>query len=595
MSYTVEFKPSGLTVACTRGKPLMEAVRQAGIALQSVCGGSGRCGRCRVKILSGPAPPPSAEETMKLAGPDLANGCRLACQFRVAGNTIVEIPSPSLIQKIAVTLQGMELASPLEPSVHDFLIEVGSFKRHSPQAALNCILRELRDRYHQAIAGIDTAALAYLPQALREGKGKVRVSLRAGEVIAFRHSDKTPYGVAIDLGTTTMAGYLVDLENGKLLSALAVINPQRPYGEDVMSRIAYVLEKGDRELRTAAIEGLNVLIASLCSETERIVDMTLVGNTAMHHIFLGLPVKQLGLTPHRPALREARECKARDLELRGAPGASVHLLPPVDGFVGSDHVAMILATGLHETDRTVLGLDIGTNTEIALVHRGKIRSVSCASGPAFEGGHITHGTWASAGAINKVMLRSPAVAFQTIGDTPPHGLCGSGILDAIAELVRLGIIDRKGHLITHRDTGFPHQSGDFTLVPGEKTATGRAITISQTDVSEVQLAKAAVRAGIDMLLHATGITWEGVEEVILTGGCGAVLDPAAAIDIGMFPPFRLDQIRLMEQAAGAGALRCLISVSERAKAEALARQITHLELMTHPAFKKRFGQAMYFP
>ena len=595
MSYTVEFKPSGLTVVCMHGTPLLEAIRQAGIALQSACGSTGRCGRCRIKIFSGPTPPPSTEEIMQLADPDLANGYRLACQFRVVGDTIVEIPSTSLIHKLEMTLKDVEFAVPLEPSVHDFLVEVEAFDRHNSQALWNDMVRELSHTHHQAIESIDTMALGNLPQVIGDNKGRVRISVRAHEVIAVRQPDKTPYGLAIDLGTTTMAGYLVDLETGKLLSALAVINPQRPYGEDVMSRIAYVLEKGDRELRKTVTEGLNALITSLCKETERIVDMILVGNTAMHHIFLGLPVKNLGRTPHRPSIREACDCKARDLGLLSAPGASIHVLPPVGGFVGADHAAMILAAAMHETERTVLGLDIGTNTEIALVHRGKITSISCASGPAFEGGHITHGTWATTGAIHKVKLLPPAVSFQTIGDTPPHGLCGSGILDAIAELSRLGIIDRKGRLAMGHDTGFPEQSGDFTLVPPEKTSTGRAITISQKDVSEVQLAKAAIRAGIDILLDETGITWKAVEEVILTGGLGTVLDPSAAIHIGMFPPFTLDHIRLMKNGAGAGALRCLISTSERAKAGAIARKISHLELMTHPAFKKRFGRAMYFP
>jgi uncharacterized 2Fe-2S/4Fe-4S cluster protein (DUF4445 family) len=362
-----------------------------------------------------------------------------------------------------------------------------------------------------------------------------------------------------------------------------------------MSRIACVLEYGDRELRQAAVDGLNTLITTLCGNPESIVDLTLVGNTAMHHIFQGLPVRQLGRAPYQPSVREPRDRKARELGLAVAPGAYVHLPPPVGGFVGSDHLVMILASGIHTTEQTVLALDIGTNTEAALVHHGRIQSISCASGPALEGGHLTHGTWAAPGAIDKISINTAGISFHTIGDTPPHGLCGSGILDAIAGLVHLGMVDRKGGLASGADREACGQAGEFVLVPAEQTATGRAITISQKDVSEVQLAKAAIRAGIDILLKETGITWEAVDEVLLTGGFGTVLDPAAAIAIGMFPPFPPDRIRPMEHGAGAGAVHCLISASARRHAATIAGGISHVELMTHPAFKKRFGNAMYFP
>lgn len=596
MSCTVELKPSGLTVSCTRGTLLIEAIRQAGITLQSTCGGNGRCGRCRIRILSGCTQPPSAEEIKQLPAADVADGYRLACQVRIARDTTVDIPSSSIVSQHTIPLHGMMIAlPPIEASVHDFTVKAAGAALHDPQALWRRLAAELKQRHDQDAVAPDAAVLASLPEAFRAGAGRLRVSLREREAVSIRQADSTPHGLAIDLGTTTIGGYLVDLESGKLLSARSIMNPQHVFGEDVMSRITHVLENGDRELRRAAVDGLNTLITALCGEPERIVDLTLVGNTAMHHIYLGLPVQQLGRAPYQPSVREPRDSKARELGLKVAPGAYVYLPPLVGGFVGSDHLAVLLAAGIHKTERTVLALDIGTNTEVALAHRGSIQSLSCASGPALEGGHITHGTWSVPGAIDQVSISAAGVSFHTIGDTLPHGLCGSGILDAIAELVRLGIIDRKGHLITGRGTGFPHQSGDFTLVPVEKTATGRAITISQKDVSEVQLAKAAIRAGIDILFDETGISLEAVDEVILTGGFGTVIDPAAAIDIGMFPPFNPGRIRPMEHGAGAGAIHCLISRSERAYAAALACEISHVELMTHPTFKKRFAHAMYFP
>jgi uncharacterized 2Fe-2S/4Fe-4S cluster protein (DUF4445 family) len=596
MSCTVTFKPAGLPVTCARNTPLIEVIRQAGISLQSICGGIGACGRCRVRILLGNIQSPNAEERKHLTASDLADGYRLACQVRIAGDTTVDIPFPSLTFLQTIPLPDMQIAlPPLEVSVHDYIVETAGANLHDAQALWKSLATQLIQRHDQDAIAIDAAVLASLPDAFRAGAERLRISLRGKEAISIRPADRTPCGLAIDLGTTTMAGYLVDLENGKLLSACAVMNPQRAFGEDVMSRIACVMEHGDRELRRAAADGLNTLITGLCVEPERIVDLTLVGNTAMHHIFLGLPVRQLGRAPYQPSVREPLDRKARDLGLAVAPGAYVHLPPPVGGFVGSDHLAMILATGIHTTEQTVLALDIGTNTEAALAHRGMIKSISCASGPALEGGHLTHGTWAVPGAIDRIRLNAGGVSFHTIGQIPPHGLCGSGIIDAISALVGMGMIDRKGGLAAAPFTKASGRRGEFILVPAEQTATGRAITISQKDVSEVQLAKAAIRAGIDILLDETGVSWESVDEVILTGGFGTVLDPAAAIAIGMLPPFTPGRIRPMEQGAGTGAVRCLISAAERREAAAMARRICHVELMTHPAFKKRFGNAMYFP
>ena len=596
MPLTVTIKPAGLTVACTRGASLLEVIRRAGIPLLSSCGGNGTCGCCRIRILSGSIHLPSAEEIKHIPDADLSDGYRLACQVRIEGDTTVDISSLSLFFQPTIPLQGMKIElPPIEASVHDYIVETAGANSHDAQALWKSLATELRQRHDQDAIAIDAAVLASLPDHFRTGAGRVRISLRGKEAISIRPADMTPCGLAIDLGTTTMAGYLIDLESGQLLSARAIMNPQHAFGEDVMSRIACVLENGDRELRRAAADGINALITALCGEPERIVELTLVGNTAMHHIFLGLPVGQLGRAPYQPSVREPLDRKARDLGLAVAPGAYVHLPPPVGGFVGSDHLAMILAAGVHTTERTVLALDIGTNTEAALAHRGRIQSLSCASGPALEGGHLTHGTWAVPGAIDRVSINADGVSFHVIGEMLPHGLCGSGIIDAIAGLVRAGMIDRKGGLAGAPQQKESLQRGEFMLVPAAQTATGRPITISQQDVSEVQLAKAAIRAGVDILLDEAGVSWEGVDEVILTGGFGTVLDPAAVVAIGMLPPFARGRIRPMPQGAGAGAMLCLISRSKRQTAAAIAGGISHVELMTHPGFKKKFGNAMYFP
>ncbi len=574
----------------------MDAARRAGMLLHASCGGNGACGRCRVRIRSGAMQSPTAEERQQLTAADLADGYRLACQARIAGNVTAEIPFPSRAFLQTFPLPDLRIdLPPIEASVHDCAVGLPDTQLDDAPALWQALSAELRQRHDQDDVAPDAAAMISLPEQLRAGAGRARISLRGKEAISIRRTDSPPCGLAIDLGTTTMAGYLIDLESGQLLSARAMMNPQYRFGEDVMSRIACVLKHGDRELRRASVDGLNTLITALCAEPERIVDLTLVGNTAMHHIFLGLPVHQLGRAPYQPSVREPLDRKARDLGLAVAPGAYLHLPPPVGGFVGSDHLAMILAAGLHTTERTVLALDIGTNTEAALAHRGRLRALSCASGPALEGGHLTHGTWAAPGAIDRVSINADGVSYHVIGGMLPHGLCGSGIIDAIAGLVRAGMIDRKGTLTAAPQHQESLRRGEFMLAPAAETATGRPITISQQDVSEVQLAKAAIRAGVDILLDGAGLSWEGVDEIILTGGCGTALDPAAAVAIGMLPPVAPGRIRSLQAGAGAGALLCLISRSKRHTAAAIAGRISHVELMTHPGFAKKFGNAMYYP
>jgi uncharacterized 2Fe-2S/4Fe-4S cluster protein (DUF4445 family) len=302
-------------------------------------------------------------------------------------------------------------------------------------------------------------------------------------------------GLAVDLGTTKIAAYLVDMETGDPLAAEGIMNPQIAYGEDVMSRISYAMGNGGARLRQVVTEGLNELIEKLCSEPERIVEMTLVGNTAMHHLFVGLPVRQLGLAPYLPAVQISLDVKARDLGLHVAPGAYVHLLPNVAGFIGADHVAMILATGIYKTDKIVVGLDIGTNTEVV------------SSGPAFEGSRIKHGMRAASGAIEKVRVLDSQAKVQTVDDAPPIGLCGSGIVDAIAELRRIGLINRRGRLGDDPGVRPVDNTREFILVAGERSGTGQDITITQKDISEIQLAKAAIRTGIEALLDEEGIGW----------------------------------------------------------------------------------------
>jgi uncharacterized 2Fe-2S/4Fe-4S cluster protein (DUF4445 family) len=585
--YQVHFEPMSLTITCPERTLLSDAARMAGINLLSVCGNKGLCGKCRIQLLAGTSSPPTHAERELLGEDAIASGYRLSCQMRIKGNTKVYLPKNSLIEHSKIPFEETPIGVPLDPPTEEYEIFLPSSKKDASLTYQERVANALNSSHNQKIEMIDALALGQLPKPEEKAGGRIRVSVRDQEIISIRRPEETPFGLAIDLGTTNIAGYLVNLDTGKILASEGIANPQRAYGDDVISRISYALEKSGAVLRELAVRGLNELIGKLCSETDRIVEATIAGNTVMHHLLLELPVRQLGLSPYKPSTVEPLDMKARDVGINSAPGTYAYFLPNVGGFIGGDHVAMILASGIHATDKTVLGLDIGTNTEIVLAHRGKLTSTSCASGPAFEGGHITHGMDATQGAIERLKIKSAEhVEYKTIGNLPPRGLCGSGILETVAELCRNGMINRQGKL-----TG---AEGAFVLVPDDCTGTGKEITVTQKDIHEVQLAKAAIRTGIDLLLEEVGIDWKEIEKVIIAGGFGSSLDPESGITVGMLPPFSNQQFKAVGNAAGTGSKRCLISKAERTRAQEVAKQITYLELMTNPQFHGRFARAMFF-
>jgi uncharacterized 2Fe-2S/4Fe-4S cluster protein (DUF4445 family) len=424
-------------------------------------------------------------------------------------------------------------------------------------------------------------------------------------VIAVRPFGTSPLGLAVDIGTTKLAAYLVDLASGETLASGGAMNPQIAYGEDVMARISHAIShaEGGEQLRQAIVGAINQLARELCAQAGRnvpdrhvvgdIADAVVVGNTAMHHLFLGLPVKQLGLAPYVAAESAALDVKARELGLDLAPGAYVHLLPNIAGFIGADHVAMLLATGLPEREGVVLGLDIGTNTEVSLVARGRHLSCSTASGPAFEGAHIRHGMRAAPGAIERVAIHDGRVFVKTVDDAPPVGLCGSGILDLVAQLFRAGVLNSRGAMeaAQHPHVRRGEHGLEFIVVRGDENG-GHEITFSRQDVSEIQLAKGAMRAGVSILLKQAGITEADIDEVILAGAFGTYLDAQSGIDIGMFPRVDRHRIRQVGNAAGAGARMALLSMAQRERAAQIAQRVEYVELTAVPDFQSEFARAL---
>ncbi len=577
------------------GTILHNVAHQAGVPLLSLCGGIGRCGKCKVKIEQGTTVAPNAAERHWLSEEEIDAGYRLACQTSVQDDITVYIPPLTIPGDQEIHLAVETLGGVFEPVINDVLISVQPIPSENYRAGLAQLIEDINRRFGMNITQSDPAIIGARQALLNQGDKTVRAFIRNGELIDLAPVDSPPLGIAIDLGTTTIAAYLLDLATGQPCAAKGMVNPQIVFGEDVMSRLAYALEHGSTQLRAAVINGLNQLIKNLCSSADRVSELVIAGNTAMHHLLLDLPVRQLGVAPYEPAVTAPLDLKARDLGLESAPGAYVFVCPNVAGFIGGDHVAMILATGIHETVDTVLGIDIGTNTEIVLSHQGKLRSTSCASGPAFEGGHITCGMRAIPGAIEKIAIDNGAVRFQTIGGEPPLGICGSGILDAVAALYRCGTITSQGIITDGPLVGTQGRSKEIVLVPQDKSATGKDITITQHDITEVQLAKAAIRTGIEVLLAEAAVDIQTIDAMILTGKFGIHVNPASGIAIGMFPPVPLPCFRMVINAAGLGAMHILRCKRQRVLAGDLAKRIHYCELMTYPGFTKRFANALYFP
>ncbi len=596
--FVVDFEPLGFRARVAPGATLMDAARQAGVRPNAICGGTGTCGACRVRVMSGQvSPPTTAEERV------LADGLRLACQTRVLSDVRVDVPPGTMAFSQRVQIEGHQRAVEFDLAARVFDLTMSPPGLADLRADATRVCDALRQQHGVAVNQFDHAALRQLPVSLRENEWNIRIVIRGNEIVAVTPPRATPLGLAVDIGTTKMAAYLVSLESGETLAAAGAMNPQIAYGEDVMARIAYAMQTQSqaRELESVLVAGLNDLAHQLCAQTGcgsgEIVEAVLVGNTCMHHLVLGLPVAQLGLAPYVPALADGYDLKAQEMGLSIAPGANVHLLPNIAGFVGADHVAMVLATGIYEANEVTVGLDIGTNTEISLAVDGRLLSCSCASGPAFEGAHIRDGMRAAPGAIERVRLVDGRVEYQTIDDAPPVGICGSGILDGVAELRRVGVLRSNGAMQpdSHPRVRGTGRDTEFVLVPAGERGASRDVVINRKDVNEIQLAKAAIRAGIEALLGQAGLKVEQVERVVVAGAFGTYLDVDSALAVGMFPPLPRECFVQVGNAAGMGAKLALVSRRCRQIAGEIAHRVEYVELTTHSRFVEAYTRALMLP
>jgi uncharacterized 2Fe-2S/4Fe-4S cluster protein (DUF4445 family) len=592
----IDFEPIGQRLPCETGVTILDASRAQGILLNATCGGDGLCGRCGVQVMQGKVSPPTRVELEEFDPEHIQQGWRLACQARVLGDMRVHSPPESL-----ATLQRMQVegvGQPVEPApavrMVEAVVEPASIHDLRSDAA------RLRDALGMPGLEFPLPVLQSLPDALRSNHYQLSVVVRGSSVIACHPAGKTPLGLAVDLGTTKLAAYLLDLSSGATLQSGGAMNPQIAFGEDVMSRLNHAMTEpqGGKKLQEVVVEAINGLAADLCAREGRsaveIADAAVVGNTAMHHLFLGLPVRQLGLAPYVPAESAALDIPAVQVGLQICPGAFIHLLPNIAGFVGADHVSMLLGSGMLDRQGVVLGLDIGTNTEISLLTNGHHYSCSTASGPAFEGAHIRHGMRAADGAIERVLIRDGKARLQVIGGQPALGLCGSGILDLVAQLRREKIIDPRGSFPTGKEDSHVRKGEDgreFVLLTSTEN-NGREITFSRKDINEIQLAKGAMRAGQEILLKKAGLRAGDVETVIIAGAFGTYLDVQSGIDIGMFPPIPRERFIQVGNAAGTGARMALLSTRVRQQAVDVARNVQYVELTAEKDFSSIFARSL---
>ncbi|NPV75488.1 MAG: DUF4445 domain-containing protein [Anaerolineae bacterium] len=602
---TVEFQPTGRRIDIEHGETLLHTAQLAGTDLVAACSGIGICGTCLVRVVSGETTLPTLSELDLLDSEKIKAGYRLACQCIPLSDTRVEVPPESLPAGQKLQLEGWGGEIKLVPAISAIDLFLSPPTLHDLKSDYTRLKDALKQLGLKDLSA-DYQVLTSMSERIRNQNWSLRVAIRSstetGQIVNILPANSGIFGLAVDIGSTKLAIYLVNLETGATVAQKGVANPQISFGEDVISRIAFA-NKGikNRELlQKRLIEILNQSIIELCQSSnctpEQIVEAVLVGNTAIHHLVTFLPVQQLGAAPYVAAISDPLELRARDLGLNIAPGALVYFPAIIAGYVGADHTSALLATRFSQSNRIRVLIDIGTNTEISLGIGEKIYSCSTASGPAFEGAHIHDGMRAAPGAIEKVQLTSEQCKVVTVGGIPPVGICGTGVLQAISELLRNEIITPQGTL-RKNCPGVRFQDGrggEYLLVPAAQTGHGRDIVITRKDINEIQLAKGAIRAGIEILLSHGGISSEEVEEWVIAGAFGTYLNLESAIQIGMFPKVPLDRFHQVGNAAGTGAKQMLLSLDERSAATQITQRVEYIELTIYPDFTQQFVKHMNF-
>jgi len=613
--FQVIFLPSGRRGEVPEGKTVLEASRELGVGIESLCGGKRSCGKCKIKWVQGDLSPFTEEEGKLITESERTEGYRLGCAAQILGNVQILVPEESRTQEQVVRKEASEISIELKPAIALQFVELPPPSLHDPLGDFDRLQKVLSERYPLPEVQIDYPALLKLSHVLRQGHWKATVATWMDKEILDVKPGQADglYGIAIDVGTTTIAAYLCNLESGELMATQSMMNPQVVYGEDVMSRITYTVmhQDGLEKVHQSIIDALNQLIGAAAKRSglssDDILELTIVGNTAMHHLLLKIDPQYLAVSPFTPVVHRSMDIKARDLGLKVHASANVHMLPIEAGFVGADNVGVLIAEEPYRQDAMVLIIDIGTNGELVIGNRKRLLSSSCATGPALEGAHIKFGMRAAPGSIERVSIdpNSLEVNFKTIGEkgwqsesksASAIGICGSGIIDVVAELFRNKIVLQSGRFsesVPSPRFRISGQGPEFVIAWRDETSIGKDITITQQDIRNVQLAKAALYTGAKLMMKKLGI--EKLNKVILAGAFGTYINTEAAMILGMFPDCDLKNVYAVGNAAGDGARIALLNRDKRVEADEIARKVEYVELTIEKNFQKEFIDALALP
>ena len=612
---TVRFSPWETSVDVEEGTTVLEAADRAGLSIESLCGGEGLCGTCKVVVDEGEdclSPVTDADELL-LSEDQLEAGYRLSCRSNVeCGPVDVTVPNVSQNTGGVVLTEGRELEVELDPVVTNYHLELSPPSLSDNTADLERVGAALEENYGISIDEIDRVVHQELPNLMRgaEADDKLHATVTVyedEEIIDVTPGwDETMYGLAFDIGTTTIAVYLVDLRTGDRMAVSSQMNPQSKYGGDIMSRMRHTRrnENGREELQDAIVDGVNELVEEVIEEAgidaEDVYEAVFVGNTAMHHLFLGIDPQYVAGAPYVAANHAPVTVKARELDIDINPAGYVYWLPISGGWVGPDKVSVLLVSEHQKREELTVCVDIGTNGEISVGNSERMWSTSAPAGPALEGAEITHGVRAQDGAVEFVTIDVETLDpdIDVIGEEPPIGICGSGIIDVLAELFEAGVIDQRGQfqeeLLDHsRLRRNADNVIEYVLVFDEASGIDGDIVVTQNDLREIQQAKAAIQAGTRVLMDELDI--DTVDRVVLAGAFGNYIDPESAMTVGLYPDVDFDAVESLGNAAGIGAQLALLNRGKRAEAMEIVDHVEYFEIAGTEVFRNNFMESMYVP
>ena len=647
-TFKIVFTPSGIRGDIEAGTSILSAAREFGADLSSLCGGNGLCTRCKVKLSTGSFPkhqitsetesltPITSAEKEQIPASALKDGYRLGCCAKIQGDVVVDVPAESQTHKQVIRKAATMLNIEAKPAVKLITIEVEEPQLHSPTGDLERLKDSIEFESGLNNLDIETVLLRQLQPALRKGKWKVTVAIYNNKKIIgiWPLKQKHSYGLAVDLGSTTIAGHLCKLETGQVLASHGIMNPQIRFGEDLMSRVSYSMMNpgGDLKMTKAVRDGINFLIDQLLLEANQntkdsieidrslLLDAVFVGNPVMHHILLGIDPVELGGAPFALATQSSMTIAAKDLDLNLSQGAQVYLPPCIAGHVGADAAAVVLSEAPYKSEVLTLIIDVGTNAEIILGNQKKLVAASSPTGPAFEGAQIHNGQRAAPGAIERVRIDAETLEPRykvigvdlwsdedgfddAIGETGVTGICGSGIIEAIATLFLAGVVTTDGVINGNKSKTSSRVVQDgktwaYKLVGSKseddsdhRSETG--VLITQNDIRAIQLAKGTLYASVQLLMDKLRI--KKIEQIRFAGAFGAHIDPKYAMLLGMIPDCPLDQVHSVGNAAGTGARIALTSVAGRDEIESEVLKMEKIETAIEPSFQEYFINAMAIP